>query len=88
MATLSPELHPVPVKSPWYHVGIDFIGPIQISKQNNQLILTLSDYCTKYVDAIALSTKCVSVTAGAVHVQGILHSIIVLTLTINICNYS
>ena len=20
--------HPVPVKSPWYHIGIDFIGPI------------------------------------------------------------
>ena len=23
-----PELHPVLVKSPWYHLGIDFIGPI------------------------------------------------------------
>ena len=22
------ELHPVPVVSPWYHVGIDFIGPL------------------------------------------------------------
>ena len=25
---LTPEMHPVPVKSPWHHIGIDFIGPI------------------------------------------------------------
>ena len=62
---MSPELHPVQVKTPWYHIGVDFIGPIHASKQGNQLILTLSDYCTKYVDAVALSTKCASVTAGA-----------------------
>ena len=23
-----PELNPIPVKSPWFHLGIDFIGPI------------------------------------------------------------
>jgi len=22
------EMYPVPVKSPWHHIGIDFIGPI------------------------------------------------------------
>ena len=21
------ELHPVPIHSPWFHVGIDFVGP-------------------------------------------------------------
>jgi len=25
---VTPELNPVPVKSPWHHIGIDFIGPI------------------------------------------------------------
>ena len=25
---VTPEMHPVPVKSPWHHIGIDFIGPI------------------------------------------------------------
>ena len=25
---IAPELHPVLVKSPWYHLGVDFIGPI------------------------------------------------------------
>ena len=24
----APELHLLPVKSPWHHVGIDFVGPI------------------------------------------------------------
>ena len=28
LATVAPELHPVPVVSPWYHLGIDLIGPI------------------------------------------------------------
>ena len=23
-----PELHPIPVHSPWFHVGVDFVGPI------------------------------------------------------------
>ena len=25
---VTPEMYPVPVKSPWHHIGIDFIGPI------------------------------------------------------------
>ena len=25
--TARPELHPVPVRSPWYHLGIAFISP-------------------------------------------------------------
>ena len=28
MTTGAPELHPIPVKSLWYHIGIDFVGPI------------------------------------------------------------
>lgn len=53
-----PELHPVPVHSPWFHVGIDFVGPISpSSKSGNRYILTLSDYFTKWVEAIPLPTK-------------------------------
>ena len=25
---MTPEMHPVPVNSPWHHIRIDFIGPI------------------------------------------------------------
>jgi hypothetical protein len=53
------ELRPVPVRSPWYHVRIDFVGPIcPTSKCGNKYILTLSDYFTKWVEAIPLPTKC------------------------------
>ena len=31
---ITPELHPVRVKSPWYHIGIDFVGPIAYKSSN------------------------------------------------------
>jgi hypothetical protein len=47
-----------PVVSSWYHVGIDFIGPLQPpSTQGSHYILTISDYFTKYVLAIPTETK-------------------------------
>ena len=50
-----PELHPVPVKSAWYHLGMDFIGPISPpSSDGNCCILTVSDYFTKFAWAKAL----------------------------------
>ena len=58
MNIVAPELHPVPVVSPWYHIGIDLIGPISPeSQQGNRYILTISDYFTKFVDTIALPDK-------------------------------
>ena len=54
----TPELKPVPVKSPWFHIGIDFISPISpASAQGNRYILTLSDYFTKFALAVPLPTK-------------------------------
>ena len=53
-----PELHPVPVKSPWHHLGMDFVGPISPPSVNgNRYILTISDYFTKFAWAKALPTK-------------------------------
>ena len=65
-STITPELHPVPVKSPWYHIGIDFIGPIHpTSSQGNRYILTVSDYFSKWAEAIPLPSKHAFVTANA-----------------------
>ncbi len=51
----------MPIHYPWYHVGMDFIGPIHpISKHGNRYVLTLSDYFTKWVEAIPLPSKCAS----------------------------
>ena len=53
-----PDLHPIPIKSPWFHIGMDFIGPISpTSEKGNHFILTISDYFTKYAWAKALPTK-------------------------------
>ena len=44
--------------SPWYHIGIDFIGPVSpTSTSGNRYILTIADYFTKFVEAVALPTK-------------------------------
>lgn len=68
MAIGAPELHPVPVISPWYHIGIDFIGPITpASHHGNQYILTISDYFTKFVQAIAMPNKLASGVAAALY---------------------
>lgn len=56
--TSYPELHPIPVHSPWHHVGLDFIGPISpISNKGNRFILTMSDYFSKWVEAVPMPTK-------------------------------
>ena len=58
ISTAAPELHCVPVVSPWHHIGIDFIGPISPpSHQGSQYILTVADYFTKFVEAVPMPTK-------------------------------
>ena len=53
-----PALHPVLVKAPWFHLGMDFVGPISPPSRNgNRCILTISDYFTKFAYTVALPTK-------------------------------
>ena len=48
----------MPVKAPWYHLGMDFIGPLSPPSRNgNWFILTISDYFTKFAWAKAFPTK-------------------------------
>ena len=61
MTTGAPQLHPVPVKSPWYHIGIDFIGPLTpVAQDGGQYILTILDYFTKWVEAVGTPDKLAS----------------------------
>ena len=58
IVTEMPELHPVPVKSPWHHIGMDFIGPISpVSTSGNRYICTISDYFTKFGWAVVVPNK-------------------------------
>ena len=64
MTTGAPELHPIPVKSPWYHIGIDFVGPISpAGDDGSRYIFTMSDYFTKWVDAVPTVDKSASTVA-------------------------
>ena len=66
MEIAAPELHPIPVIGPWHHIGIDFVGPISPpSHQGNKYILTISDYFTKFVEAIPMPNKYASGVANA-----------------------
>lgn len=75
---VKPELHPIKVQSPWYHTGIDLIGPL-LETSEEKYILTLSDYCTKWAEAVALSSKEATGVASALLkvciVQGLAESV-------------
>ena len=63
---VAPELHPIPVVAPWHHIGIDFIGPISPqSTKGNYYILTISDYFSKWVEALPTASKHAVVVAAA-----------------------
>ena len=45
-------------KTAWYHIGMDFIGPISPTTHNgNRFIFTMCDYFTKFGWTKALPTK-------------------------------
>jgi hypothetical protein len=44
-------LHPIPVESPFYQIGIDFVGPLPVTKGGNKYIITAMDYLTKWPEA-------------------------------------
>ena len=54
MVISTPELHPVPVKA---HIGIDFVGPLPTTLKGNRYILTISNYFSKFAEAVLLSSK-------------------------------
>ena len=74
LSAARPELRPISVKTPWYQFGIDFVGPISPSSQTGKrYILTISDYCTKWAEAIATTSKTASETALALFKVGIIY---------------
>ena len=52
------ELHPVTVKPQvWYLVGMDLIGPFNETSEGYKYIITMTDYFSKYVEAIPIPDK-------------------------------
>lgn len=45
------ELHPIKVREPFYQVGIDYVGPLPVTKEGNRYIIVAMDYFTKWPEA-------------------------------------
>ena len=60
-------LNPIPVKSPWYHIGIDFVGPLSPTAADGcRYIFKISDYFSKWVEAVPTINKEATTVAGSV----------------------
>lgn len=89
LCILRPELHPVAVHSPWFHVAIDFVGPISpASTLGNRYILTLSDYFTKWVEAVPLPSKEATEVASTLFKARALHGCIITCIAFVISRFS
>src|SRR2546421_2877010 len=47
------ELNPISVKTPFHQIGIDFVGPLPVTKKRNRYIIVAMDYFTKWPEARA-----------------------------------
>lgn len=66
LKTAAMDLHPVKVfPQVWYLVGMDLIGPFQPTAAGSKYVLTMTDYFSKYVEAVPIPDKsAVSVACG------------------------
>src|SRR5881227_655600 len=48
------NLHPIKVGEPFERIGIDFVGPLERTKNGNKYILVVTDYLTKWPEVIAM----------------------------------
>jgi transposase InsO family protein len=57
---------PLP-EHPWELIGIDFVGPLPLSKGGNTYIIVISDYLSRWVEAYAAPTATAEDAARALH---------------------
>ena len=60
-------LHPLLVGQPFDRVGIDLIGPLTVTENNNRYIITATDYLTKWVEAKAIQRANADTTAQFIY---------------------
>ena len=66
LKTAAIELQPIAVAPKvWYLVGMNLIGPFKATAQGHQYVLTMTDYFTKFVEAVPIEDKsAISVARG------------------------
>ena len=47
-------MNPIKVGKPFERIGIDFVGPLERTKDGNRYILVITDYLTKWPEAVAM----------------------------------
>jgi transposase InsO family protein len=52
-----PSIQPIPVGQPFERIGIDLIGPLEITTARKRYIIVAIDYLTKWVEAKAITAK-------------------------------
>ncbi|CAC5397225.1 unnamed protein product [Mytilus coruscus] len=58
LAKASAELHPIPVKdSPFDMLGLDLVGPLNTTDNNDRFIAVLIDYFTKWPEVKTIPSK-------------------------------
>ena len=62
-------LHPIPVHSPFYQIGIDFVGPLPRSKRGKKYIIVAMDYLTKWPEAKAVSEATAEAASNFIYEQ-------------------
>ena len=62
-------LHPIPVHSPFYQIGIDFVGPLPRTKRGKKYIIVAMDYLTKWPEARAVSEATADATSKFLYEQ-------------------
>ena len=60
-------MQPIAVQGIYHKVGIDMIGPLQISSSGNRYIVTTIDYMSKNIEATALPSKSSKIIADFFH---------------------
>jgi hypothetical protein len=57
------KLHQIPVGAPMDRIGIDVVGELPETEKGNKVILVVSDYFTKWVEAYAMPDQTAQTTA-------------------------
>lgn len=57
------KLGSYPVGVPWERLGVDFLGPLPVTKQGNRYIMVCIDYFSKWAEAVAVPDQTARTTA-------------------------
>ena len=62
-------LHPIPVHSPFYQIGIDIVGPLPRTQRGKRYIMVAMDYLTKWPEARPLTEATAEKVAEFIYEQ-------------------